>query len=714
MISLKAQLSAVFLWLFCSLYNPVYAQNTTNPFTGSQYSDLADLTDWYLAQGGSIDNYFYSEGFSTGSDGELGNEYICIRDDVNKVYVGRSDVCFDRAMDGEGYSYIWVDKQDWSMGFPEDIKLETGDLIADGSTNWSGCFNVYPEGTQIWAGTSGGQCPNMIESGQINYGYVQQTLTNTAAINLALQEAGVEVTGYRYQWNVKNADANMETENNPNSVDPFEVTIKIYDETGKPVFEKTYDYSYWIDTWTTFSGEEKFQNPFDADALSEIQLSITGKDIGFWAGYYGPEFRNPEVNLQYRMKAVPMEDPLAELLFQQQCDLDPLSDIMCPNYQSAMMEQITSSSKVENLSDDMNVSSKPIESPTQEIKDEQIAETISETIKEDSSGQVEQSPEATTENDSIAAETSDEEKSSAGLSANQLLALDIASEATAAAESTVADQANQSASIGLSESGGVSSSLTSDGISNANGTLNDQLFSNNSNGNSNGSTDQSMGDNSLGSNNNEMSSNDTTMQIGSLDITNTTNTNGQNSNQNDLNFGQMDTTMSNGSIENNGDIDLSQLEDTSTDQQLSLGDNPLDNTNNSFDVASLEVDLTDLNSPLAQIINAVTNNIINDAAKIAEEIAEESSEESYEEQNAKEDDLVEQALAGDDSEDAQAALLGYNPQFRAYQSPQLPDNQFYQPKDIYGGQKNYDNPNGRLFNMASDKVHREMVRSQYE
>ena len=708
-------MTRLILWLSVALSCfclPAYSQNTTNPFVGSQYSDLADLTDWYLAQGGSIDDYFYSEGFTTGSDNQLGNEYICIRDDVNKVYVGRSDVCADRQMDGDGYSYIWVDEQDWSMGFPENIALETGDVINDSSINWSGCFNVFPNGTAIWGGTSGGQCPNMQEGGQINYGYVQQTLTNTAAINLALQEAGVEVTGYRYQWNIKNADANMETENNPNSVDPFEVTIKIYDENGNSVFEKTYDYSYWIDSWTTFRGEETFQNPFDADALSEIQLSITGYDIGYWAGYYGPEFRDPEVNLKYRMKAVPMEDPLAELLFQQQCDLDPLSDIMCPNYQTAMIEQINSSApSLEETAQTITNNESPIEEITSTVvsnepvvEEEPKVEVVQENTTAEST-----EPEAIAENP-----TETEEKKGSGLSANQLMALDIASEATAAAESTVADQANQSASIGLSESGGVSSSLTSDGISNANGTLNDQLFSNNSNGNSNGSTDQSMGDNSLGSNNNEMSSNDTTIQIGSLDITNTTNTNGQNSSQNDLNFGQMDTTMSNGSIENNGDIDLSQLEDTSTDQQLSLGDNPLDNTNNSFDVASLEVDLTDLNSPLAQIINAVTNNIINDAAKIAEEIAEESSEESYEEQNAKEDDLVEQALAGDDSEDAQAALLGYNPQFRAYQSPQLPDNQFYQPKDIYGGQKNYDNPNGRLFNMASDKVHREMVQSQYE
>ena len=84
------------------------------------------------------------------------------------------------------------------------------------------------------------------------------------------------------------------------------------------------------------------------------------------------------------------------------------------------------------------------------------------------------------------------------------------------------------------------------------------------------------------------------------------------------------------------------------------------------------------------------------------------------EENAKEDELVEKALSGDDSEDAQAALLGYNPEFRAYQTPQIPDGNLYQPKDIYDEQQNYDNPNQRFFNGASDELHREMVRQQYD
>jgi hypothetical protein len=106
--------------------------------------------------------------------------------------------------------------------------------------------------------------------------------------------------------------------------------------------------------------------------------------------------------------------------------------------------------------------------------------------------------------------------------------------------------------------------------------------------------------------------------------------------------------------------------------------------------------------------------------RLEQNIIREQTEESEQEEelnepvsNDQEDELVAAALAGSDDEDAQAALLGYNPNFRAYQTPQMQDTQFYAPKDIYATQKNYDNPNQRFFNGASDATHREMVRQQY-
>lgn len=665
----------------------------------------------------------------------------------------------------------------------------TEDLLGDTSQYWSGCFNVVASG-QSWAGTSGGECPNINDGagGQINYGYIQQTLTNIAAINEALKGAGLETTGYTYSWLVKNADANFESENNPNSVDPFTVTLRIVDNNNKVVFEKTYDYSYHIDNWQTFSGSEEFKDPFDLDELSEIQLSITGYDIGGWAGYYGPEFRSPDVRLNYRVRTE--EDTTVEdLLFTQLCDLDPLSNMNCPGYNDAMLEQITGDITVEDLAvvedpyveDDFGI--QEIVEVVEPIVEEQVVEMEVAAIEETP---VEESilEETIAEASSPEKEERNSESSGSGLNANQLLALNIAENATNAAQSTAASAAQQSASVGLSESGGVSSELTSDGVSNADGTLNKDVFSNNLSSESSDQiiveltdsdiTDGAESDSTISD---QLFASDTTNETTSVtseNLESTLDTSLSNDNLDDNMFGigniesndllsdsniidetssesviefvnddssesltesnftgesfSFDDSINN--IELNNDIEFFEIDTQQASSQENMGlemttevteDIEINTTNfnnNEFELASLDLsepeNLNSNNNIINDIINTVTNNIILEAAAVAEEIAEESSEESIEDQNAREDELVSQALSGSDDEDAQAALLGYNPNFRAYQQPQMADAQFYQPKDIYEGQTNYDNPSARLFNGASDEIHRQMVRQQYE
>jgi len=125
---------------------------------------------------------------------------------------------------------------------------------------------------------------------------------------------------------------------------------------------------------------------------------------------------------------------------------------------------------------------------------------------------------------------------------------------------------------------------------------------------------------------------------------------------------------------------------------------------------TIEIELETLTS---RAVNAAIQNVVNTLID-AGQIVSEEEEQSPGLDTEVEDTLVEAALSGDTSEDAQAALLGYNPVFRSYQTPQIPDTLFYAPKDIYGDQKNYDNPNSRFFNGASDALHKEMVRQQYE
>lgn len=140
---------------------------------------------------------------------------------------------------------------------------------------------------------------------------------------------------------------------------------------------------------------------------------------------------------------------------------------------------------------------------------------------------------------------------------------------------------------------------------------------------------------------------------------------------------------------------------------------------NSVDV-SVEIQIDTDILEIAALDNAVNDAIMNLIAMEQSIIREQNEDSNQEEElvepvsNEEEDELVAKALAGSDDEDAQAALLGYNPNFRAYQQDQIADADFYKPKDIYEGQQNYDNPAARFFNGASDSKHRDMVRQQYE
>jgi hypothetical protein len=701
---------------------PTYSAD--NPFSNSQYTDLADLTELLLQEGYNVDQYFYSEGFSTGMDGTLGNEYVCFRDDANKVYIGRSDVCRDREMDST-YSYIQIDKMDWTSGFPDLTVLQTGDLLGDTSQYWDGCYNL----NQGWGGySSPGGCPTINDTydGQINFSYVQKTLTNTAALNLALQEAGIEVTGYRYEWSVKNADANRtDTGNGRNTADPFQVTIKIYDESGYSVYEKTYDYSYWMD-WTRFSGEETFEDPFDASTLSEVQLSITGKDIGFWAGYYGPEFREPSIKLNYRTTGSAAEDTTVEdVLIDTMCSADPLYDPACPGYNDAMLAEITGtttlaestgyddgtgvndtstmtggiditgSSDITGGTDPTGATASTTGSTDAAANDgsstadatgtpDPVAEATGTTVAEATvaADPVAEATESATAE--TAASSSPTKSAGPGLNANQLAALDAAQAASANAESVAGDAASTSAGVGLSESGGVSSSLTSvdpTGSTNSLGGVGSNTFGGSSgSGSSGGGMTASIGSTGSDSGSDDGSGSNTGMD-----------SNGQVAG---LSTGFDDDLSGTGGITVDQDSPEQQL---ASIQESALSANELPK----FDL-------------IADIINQVTQAAITKAVDDAEEVAEESAEESFESQNAKEDALVEAARNGSDDEDAQAALLGYNPNFRAYQQPQMPGGDIYNDQGIYEDQKTYDNPRAGLFNGASDALHREMVRSQYE
>ena len=126
-----------------------------------------------------------------------------------------------------------------------------------------------------------------------------------------------------------------------------------------------------------------------------------------------------------------------------------------------------------------------------------------------------------------------------------------------------------------------------------------------------------------------------------------------------------------------------------------------------FELASLDQNILD------DAINSVINTMLLMQNAAEDNFKEDTSDEGQ--LTAEEEDaLVAAAQSGDDSEDAQAALLGYNPNFRAYQQPQMAGGEIYSDQGVYENQKTYDSPRAGLFNGASDATHRAMVRQQYE
>lgn len=188
------------------------------------------------------------------------------------------------------------------------------------NNTWQGCYTQTA--TAIWGGVSGGPCPNASLDGGINFSWGQYTLSQNISINQALSAAGVglQITGYTYSWSVKNSNINGQQ---PGSYDWYtHVTVDLISPTGQILESDFYPYGYWIPQWTRFSGVRTYAGDYSLSSVSTLRLSVSGWDDGFWAGYYGPEYRDFDLRINYSL------DP---------CASDPLYSSTCPGYAQAIL-----------------------------------------------------------------------------------------------------------------------------------------------------------------------------------------------------------------------------------------------------------------------------------------------------------------------------------------------------------------------------------------
>jgi len=524
----------------------------------------------------------------------------------------------------------------------EGETYSTGDIISSNTADWEGCYNVI--GRDQYAGYSApGGCPGT--SGDwIIFSYTQQTIKQTVqisdALNTALQQAGINVDGYFYHWHWKNGDAGADNQND--GADPMSVNVQIKDKSGNTVYTRTWDYTVQQrDSFAIVTGTETFDEAFNADDLSTFEFSASGRDSGYWAGYYGGELEHFVVRLNYSVR--PDDGPSLEeqTVLNAQCSADPTFSPECPGYNDAVMAQITQPISTTGVEDTSGGFANDAMDTTSTGNDgmASVEETTGSSLPGTPEASTNSAGETTANAESGSQEASGSSTGSGrSLNANELNALAAADAVASNAVSIASTQNAIGSASGVNSSGGLA----------------DNSGSGSSSGSSGGMSSDGSGLDASG-----MPAND---------------------------------TMFGGAF--SGGTDSSGGSGYSAGQELEL-------------VASVDRDLID------KIVNSVVEKTLEDIKESNEEISEKSAEEIAEE-NAQEDELAQAAMDGSQDESAKSALMGYNPSFRAYNQVQLTDGELYEPKEIYEGQQNYDNPNGRFFNGASDELHRRMIRSQYE
>ena len=187
----------------------------------------------------------------------------------------------------------------------------------------------------------------------LHFSYTDDTWVTNLAINQALVGAGFDIGGYVAQWEWKNENTNtingscLATKVNGDCLDDLVITIDAY-ASGVNIYSEEWDYSqtksngYMVEDILSFTPTALVPGV----TIDEIEVTIRGKDNGYWQGMYGPKVQNltgSVILMPDQCTLNPISDPTcpgyANALFNQQCTLNPLYDPACPGYAAAYLTQ---------------------------------------------------------------------------------------------------------------------------------------------------------------------------------------------------------------------------------------------------------------------------------------------------------------------------------------------------------------------------------------
>jgi hypothetical protein len=166
--------------------------------------------------------------------------------------------------------------------------------------------NILTPSVGAWSGSvtgvaggfsGGGQGPSFdAATNTLNFGYTTKTATQTIAAEafaiqhaLDLSNSGIKINGYNYSWQINNSGQASGT-----------LAGKVEYMRGDTALQSyTYNYNTPTEGFELKTGTQAFANEYSLLATDAIKLSFTGKDSRFWAGYYGPQVRDPSLTLNY-------------------------------------------------------------------------------------------------------------------------------------------------------------------------------------------------------------------------------------------------------------------------------------------------------------------------------------------------------------------------------------------------------------------------------
>ena len=184
----------------------------------------------------------------------------------------------------------------------------------------------------------------------MHFSYTPDTWISNFAINQALAGAGFDITGYVAEWQWKNENLNTTGGNchvqkvQGDCLDDLIITIDAY-AGGVNIYSDEWDYSQSKSNGWTLEEVVSFtpQALIPGTHIDEIEVTIYGKDNGFWQGMYGPKVMNFGGSLILQPDGCTLNgaisDPscpgYAAALFNQQCTANPLFDPSCKGYSTA-------------------------------------------------------------------------------------------------------------------------------------------------------------------------------------------------------------------------------------------------------------------------------------------------------------------------------------------------------------------------------------------